>query len=75
MSVLSDWLDGCQEKVPVWLALRSCDARAWFFCFPSSLLITRSKNKLLRVHLRCSGQVEGIVVVGGISHVKIDQLL
>ena len=63
------------RRVAVWLALRTCGARAGFFSFPSSPLITRSKNELLRVYLRCSGRAEGIAVVGGISHVNIDQLL
>lgn len=39
------------------------------------LLISRSKQELFRVYLRCSGQVEGVAAEGGISHVNIDQLL
>lgn len=57
------------------LPLRTCDACAGSFSFPSSLLITGSNYKLFRVYLSCSGQVEGIAILGGISHVNIDQLL
>lgn len=32
---LIEYLNGCQEKGSVWVALQTCDARAGFF-FPSS---------------------------------------